>query len=110
MSSPILRRLLALAASYALLWVLTATVGVSGVRGAALRDPFFGRAPIGCLNTVPSSPPSPSECYAAAFSPAPFVVRVQYGLSGIDVGWGIRQTSLWLFGIRVPLHTTKWII
>jgi hypothetical protein len=110
MRSRFLPRLLAFAVGYALLWGFTATVGVSSVRRAALSDPFFGRARAGCLTTVPSSPPTPSVCYAAVFSPVPFVVRAQYGLSGVDVGWGVRQTSLWLLGIRVPLHTTKWVI
>ena len=110
MRSPLLPRLLAFVVGYALLWGLTATVGVSSVRRAALSDPFFGRAPVGCLTTVPSSSPTTSICYAAVFSPVPLVVRAQYGLYGVDVGWGVRQTSLWFFGIRVPIQTTKWVI
>jgi hypothetical protein len=110
MRSPLVPRVLVVLLGYAFLWGLTATVGVASVRRAALSDPFFGRVRTDCLSTLPSSSPSPSACYAVVFSPGPFVVRAQYGLSGVGVGWGVRQTSFWIFGIRVPLYTTKWVI
>jgi len=94
---------------YLLLWTLTAAVGVPSVRRAALGDPQFGTTPTHCLSVEPSAPATPA-CYVVTFAPAPFIVRVRYGLSGVNIGWGVRQTILWFFGIRVSLATSQMVV
>jgi hypothetical protein len=100
-------KLLAVAICYTLLRVLTATIGVSSIRRAALRDPSFGQPPADCIRAIPTWPRPESQCYNTAHAPAPFIVRAEYGLSGVESGWRVRTTVIWLFGALLTVKTDR---
>jgi hypothetical protein len=95
---------------YPALWALTAIAGDPAARRAALEDPFWGGNPTGCLYSVPTTATHRTVCYVAVRTIAPFVIHVDYGVSGMDVGWSERHTEVWLFGLRVPLSSRRFVV
>jgi hypothetical protein len=102
-----LHRIVGLAAiAYVALWALTAAVGTRSVRRAALADREFGPSSPQCLNERPLHPVAP-VCFIAPRAYAPFIIAVRYGLAGVDSGWEVRQTVLWLLVVQWPLTTSR---
>ena len=98
------RHLMLAAVCYAILWLLTATVGVRRVRSMALHRMELDR---GCVEVASNyvRPPGPgAECIYSfsAVSYAPFVVAVNWMSTRGEFTVGASGVILW-FGKSIPL-------